>query len=237
MLVVPSCKYHLPRPRRRVARRRVRLHDAPAPRRVGRAATCGGGDAAREGLQPDARRLRPRLAGGDRPRVSAVTGLIREAAAARPVSVGLKIFNAIFDDDFQLEMLASSTSDAGRAAGRLHRLRQPALRPRSGVRGHAGCRLRRPRSERPQPAGARAAGTLEQRGEYHGAPPDQRDGGHRSGRMAAEYLLRGASTFQMHTLFQLPSSEYRMHGAARPSTRCTSSISIRSGVSSLASCA
>ena len=31
-----------------------------------------------------------------------------------------------------------------------------------------------------------------------------------SGRIAAEYLLRGASSFQIHTYFQLPSSEYKM---------------------------
>jgi hypothetical protein len=31
-----------------------------------------------------------------------------------------------------------------------------------------------------------------------------------SGRIAAEYLLRGASSFQMHTYFQLPSGEYSM---------------------------
>ena len=28
--------------------------------------------------------------------------------------------------------------------------------------------------------------------------------------MAAEYLLRGASSFQMHTIFQLPDSEFTM---------------------------
>lgn len=31
-----------------------------------------------------------------------------------------------------------------------------------------------------------------------------------SGRIAAEYLLRGSSSFQMHTFFQLPSGEYSM---------------------------
>jgi hypothetical protein len=31
-----------------------------------------------------------------------------------------------------------------------------------------------------------------------------------SGRIAAEYLLRGASSFQIHTFFQLPSGEYTM---------------------------
>src|SRR5205814_9717416 len=31
-----------------------------------------------------------------------------------------------------------------------------------------------------------------------------------TGRIAAEYLLRGASSFQIHTYFQLPSAEYKM---------------------------
>src|SRR5205814_9010157 len=36
-----------------------------------------------------------------------------------------------------------------------------------------------------------------------------------SGRLAAEYLLRGASSFQMHTLFQLPDGEYAMRAGAK----------------------
>ena len=36
-----------------------------------------------------------------------------------------------------------------------------------------------------------------------------------SGRIAAEYLLRGASSFQMHTLFQLPDSEFTMPGGGK----------------------
>src|SRR6185369_5967235 len=36
-----------------------------------------------------------------------------------------------------------------------------------------------------------------------------------SGRCAAAYLARGASTFQLHTFFQLPASEYRMRGGRK----------------------
>jgi hypothetical protein len=36
-----------------------------------------------------------------------------------------------------------------------------------------------------------------------------------SGRLAAEYLLCGASNFQMHTLFQLPDSEFAMRGGSK----------------------
>ena len=46
-----------------------------------------------------------------------------------------------------------------------------------------------------------------------GAPerlPVSATGDVHSGRIAAEYLVRGASSFQMHTLFQLPDSEFAM---------------------------
>jgi hypothetical protein len=33
--------------------------------------------------------------------------------------------------------------------------------------------------------------------------------------MAAEYLLRGASSFQMHTLFQLPDGEFAMRAGSK----------------------
>lgn len=36
-----------------------------------------------------------------------------------------------------------------------------------------------------------------------------------SGRRAAEYLLRGAASFQMHTLFQLPDSEFVMSSGSK----------------------
>ncbi|HAF15211.1 MAG TPA: hypothetical protein DCK99_16240, partial [Blastocatellia bacterium] len=36
-----------------------------------------------------------------------------------------------------------------------------------------------------------------------------------TGRIAAEYLLRGASSFQIHTYFQLPSSEYKMRTGSK----------------------
>jgi hypothetical protein len=36
-----------------------------------------------------------------------------------------------------------------------------------------------------------------------------------SGRIAAEYLVRGCSTFQIHTFFQLPSTEYRMRSRSK----------------------
>ena len=36
-----------------------------------------------------------------------------------------------------------------------------------------------------------------------------------SGRLAAEYLLRGASTLQMHTIFQLPNARFSMQNGSK----------------------
>jgi hypothetical protein len=36
-----------------------------------------------------------------------------------------------------------------------------------------------------------------------------------SGKMALEYALRGCTSFQMHTLFQLPQNEYFLHTGSR----------------------
>jgi hypothetical protein len=36
-----------------------------------------------------------------------------------------------------------------------------------------------------------------------------------SGQVAVEYLLRSASTFQMHTLFQLPAADFAMAGGSK----------------------
>ena len=55
----------------------------------------------------------PTLAGSDRAAqkhiilqwLMRVTRLIRQAASPARIKVGLKLFNAVFDDDFQLEML------------------------------------------------------------------------------------------------------------------------------------
>src|SRR6185436_12191205 len=52
---------------------------------------------------------------------------------------------------------------------------------------------------------------LEQVGEIPVCPlPISGTGNIVTGKIAAEYLLRGASSFQLHTYFQLPSSEYKM---------------------------
>lgn len=221
MLVVPSCKYHLPRPGEEEWRigeytyTTRRLLDVWNARR-------GDGGAAAMPIEKD---FSPTLAGSDRAAqvstivrwLSTVTGLIRRAAAPRRVTVGLKLFNAVFEDDFQLETLRLVNESCGgedRADFLVYanRLFDP-HREFDGVKGVA---YGGPDLSARNLAVLADLRTLEQRGEI---PPCRltisATGDIASGRTAVEYLLRGASSFQMHTLFQLPTSEYRMRGGSK----------------------
>lgn len=141
-----------------------------------------------------------------------VTSLIRQGAAPAPVRIGLKVFNAILDDAFQLEMLRAINE---RCSGDsvpdflvyANRLFDPE-REFDGVRGiaYGGPDL----SSRNLNVLANLR-TLERQGVIPVCRlPISATGNIVSGRIAAEYLLRGASSFQIHTFFQLPSGEYSM---------------------------
>ena len=219
LLVVPSCKYHLPTADE--GEWRVGEYEHTTRRLLGVWETRR----AAGGVMPVEKDFSPTLAGDDRAAqaetierwMSSVTRHIREAARPRPVSVGLKLFNAMFDEGFQIEMLRLVNERCG-AGGRpdfiiyANRLFDPE-REFEGKRGvaYGGPDL----SARNLRVLARLR-ALEQRG---GVPrcafPISATGDIGSGAMAAEYLLRGASTFQMHTFFQLPNDQYRMSGGSR----------------------
>jgi hypothetical protein len=167
----------------------------------------------------------PTLAGSDRATqthiilqwLMQVTGLIRQAASPTPVKVGLKVFNAIFEDAFQLEMLRAINErcEGGDAPDFLvygNRLFDPE-REFDGVNGiaYGGPDL----SER----NLSVLGTMRAREQVRQIPtcllPISATGNIVTGRIAAEYLLRGASSFQIHTYFQLPSSEYKMRSGSK----------------------
>lgn len=219
MLVIPSCKYHLPRPEEGEWRLGEYEHTTRRLLDVWETGRAGGG------VMPVEKDFSPTLAGDDRAAqaetverwMSSVTRLIREAVRPRPVSVGLKLFNAMFDEGFQIEMLRLLNERCG-ADGRpdfivyANRLFDPE-REFEGKRGvaYGGPDL--------SARNLRVLGrlrALEQGGEIPLCSfPVSATGDICSGRMAAEYLLRGASTFQMHTFFQLPNEQYRMSGGSR----------------------
>ena len=157
----------------------------------------------------------PTLAGSDlaglRPTVlnwlRRVPELIRSAAAGQ-VRIGLKMFNTLDDDSFQLAMLAEvhgpSRPDFLVYANRL-------FDPRREFDGVTRSRLRRARPERSEPSNADGLRGAQARGEISREPLElSATGDISSGRMALEYALRGCTSFQIHTLFQLPSEAYTM---------------------------
>jgi hypothetical protein len=214
MPVVPSCKYHLPRngegewklgEYEYTTRRLLDVWQEHGP----------------NGLpMPIEKDFSPTLAGSDRAAqkhiilrwLRRVTGLIRQAAKPLPIKVGLKVFNAVFDDAFQLEMLR--TINEGCEAEDVpdflvygNRLFDPD-REFDGVKGIA---YGGPDLSDLNLAVLGSMRALEQVGEIPICQlPISATGNIVTGRIAAEYLLRGATSFQMHTYFQLPSSEYKM---------------------------
>lgn len=137
--------------------------------------------------------------------LSQVPRLIRQTVHGGDLSIGLKLFNAAHTDDFQVELLQHVVREA--AADFITYGNRLFDRQRSyeGVTGvaYGGPDL----SDRnlwaiqqqpiPDAMGLSATGNIT------------------TGRMAFEYLRRGATNFQMHTLFQLPDLEFEMKGGSR----------------------
>jgi len=211
MLVVPSVKYHLPTPEENSWKKeeyefttaalldRWRRHCAATP-------------------MPLEKDFSPTLAGSSRASAKAtvlewlatVPGLIHGAAAGR-VSLGLKIFNALFEDDFQLEMLRAVTACAAEERAGFLVYANRLFDPARVYEGHQGVAYGGP------DLSDRNLAVLERWLDSRTVSPlpFSATGDISSGRLAAEYLLRGASSFQMHTLFQLPDGEYAMRAGAK----------------------
>jgi dihydroorotate dehydrogenase len=215
LLVIPSVKYHLP------AREGEgwREEEYVETTRAVMAAYRSGGGPVPMPLEKD---FSPTLAGSDRASQRAIVldwlvrvpALIRQAAAGSgSVKVGLKLFNSLEDDAFQLAMLAAvhreSSPDFLVYANRL-------FDPDREFEGRRGVAYGGPdlsdRNLRMLSAmrAAQVAGTI-------AGPPLEvsATGDISSGRIAVEYALRGCTSFQIHTLFQLPASEFAMRVGSR----------------------
>jgi hypothetical protein len=219
MPVVPSCKYHLPRNSEGEWKLGEYLYTTRRLLEIWQK------DGPKDATMPIEKDFSPTLAGSDRAAEThiilqwllRVSGLIRQAASPTPIAVGLKLFNAIFDDAFQLEMLRTTNErcekdDMPDFLVYGNRLFDP-LREFEGVTGvaYGGPDL----SDRNLAILGRMR-TLEQSGQIPVCRfPISATGNIVTGRIAAEYLIRGASSFQMHTFFQLPSSEYRMKASGK----------------------
>jgi hypothetical protein len=211
MLVVPSAKYHLPGMEESCWKDDE--YKVTTLRLLQTWEKCCSGRP-----MPLEKDFSPTLAGSERASqqekikewLRAVPGLVLESAPGR-VRVGLKIFNTLFDDDFQLQMLETvhqAANEGGRANFLVYGNRL--FDPNKEFEGKRGIAYGGPDlSDRNLSVLERF---LSNRADKTPTEllPISASGNVHSGRIAAEYLLRGASTFQMHTVFQLPSSAFSM---------------------------
>ncbi len=208
-LVVPSVKYHLPMPGE------TEWLEAEYGFTTRSLLEAWGED----GPMPIEKDFSPTLAGSDRSQVRetvvewlrCVPGLVRGAVPDGEVVVGLKIFNALFDDAFQLELLRSVEQASPEAGADWIVYGNRLFDPGREFDGHVGIAYGGPdlsdRNLRVLSAFHDECGS-EMR-------PMAATGDINSGRMALEYALRGASSFQLHTFFQLPSEQFVLRSGNR----------------------
>ncbi|MGQ9462801.1 MAG: hypothetical protein ACUVRR_07060 [Candidatus Fervidibacter sp.] len=167
----------------------------------------------------------PTLAGSERASqqetiinwLATVPKLVKNAAekatglnSSQVIRIGIKVFNSLFDDDFQLEMLLKLLSEAAEGAGPdfivyANRLFDP-NREYEGVKGvaYGGPDL----SARNLKVLGKLA-KLRRQGKLPSWLPISGTGNVSSGGIAFRYILCGCTTLQIHTFFQLPLSCYR----------------------------
>ena len=217
MRIVPSVKYHLPTPQEDFWKEEEYTYTTGALVDVW---SRHHGDEP----MPLEKDFSPTLAGSERATQQAkilewlarVPGLIHGAAPGK-VSVGLKIFNTLFEDAFQLRLLESVHAvppgdDRADFFIYANRLFDPAKQFEDKVGVAYGGPDLSDRNlavlEKFLCVAGRGAGRWE-------ALALSATGDISSGRIAAEYLLRGASNFQMHTLFQWPDGEFAMRAGSK----------------------
>ena len=206
-LVVPSVKYHLPGPGEAEFRTdeyeftTARLQDVWHRHRTER--------------MPLEKDFSPTLAGDARSDERAqvllwlrrVPDLIRNGGGPRGIRVGIKLMNTRFDDAFQVEMLRAIVSGPRVPPDYLvyaNRLFDPARE----FEGTVGVAYGGPELSGRNLRCMALALRLQAAGELPSLPPISATGDILTGRRAAEYALLGATSCQMHTLFQLPDQQF-----------------------------
>ncbi len=216
LLVVPSVKYHLPAP----GETEWRTDEyALTTRALLEVFQAGGGGA----LMPIEKDFSPTLAGSDRAGHRAmvlewlrrVPTLIRSAAPqGNLVRVGLKLFNSLDTDEFQLAMLAEVHRSPARPDYLIYANRL--FDPDRVFEGTKGVAYGGPDLSDRNLRLLSALRSVQERGEIATAPLEiSGTGDIHSGRIAVEYALRGCTSFQIHTLFQLPAGEFAMRSGTK----------------------
>jgi hypothetical protein len=195
MVVLPSVKYHLPRLDEPFRTGEYRHTTERLIAAWGRSALP---------LEKD---FSPTLAGDpladERAQIlrwlSEVPDQIRGAASGAPIRLALKLMNARFDDDFQVQMLTAAGSADALVV--FNRLWDPNQRVAFGGFDLSGRNLRVLES-------ARRSGLS--------TPSLAGTGNVCSGRLILDYARLGCESVQLHTFFQLPLSEYPATAGSRP---------------------
>ena len=217
MQAVPSVKYHLPTPDEDFWKEEeydfttgklVEIWDRHHPH-------------LRMPLEKD---FSPTLAGSERAAqqekvlewLQRVPGLIHRAVPGK-ISMGLKMFNTLFEDSFQIRMLEavhSPPSGDDRSDFLIYANRL--FDPQKEFEGNLGVAYGGPDlSDRNLAILERFLSTHSSSEDPVERMPTSATGNIDTGRMAAEYMLRGASSFQIHTLFQLPDAEFAMRTGSK----------------------
>ena len=235
-LIVPSCKYHLPTPdedfwkieeyeyttpRLLEAWQTTSDSQSPMPLEKDFSPTLAGSDLATEQanilqwLRTVPRLIRSATTASTHSEETngidrANDSVERSGPPESQIRVGLKIFNALFEDEFQNEMLRTiHQPGSGRPDFFIYGNRL--FDPNREFDGHRGIAFGGPdlsdRNLRTMDVFRRSM----QQGDVDGPPlPWSATGNIVTGKMALEYALQGASSFQLHTFFQLPSDQYSM---------------------------
>lgn len=211
-LIVPSCKYHLPT----VDEADWNLDEYRYTTSCLLDAYTTGESDSPINPMPLEKDFSPTLAGSDKAAVQqqilnwlqSVPANIRDSVddGRNKIRVGLKLFNALFDDEFQLEMLRTIhnndvTPDFFIYGNRLFDPNREFDGKQGIAYGGPDLSDRNLRIMRQFQAERIAAGQP--------MLPWSATGNITTGKMALEYALCGASSFQLHTFFQLPNSEYK----------------------------
>jgi hypothetical protein len=164
----------------------------------------------------------PTLAGSDRASqratvlewVRRVPDLIRSAAPNDQVRAGLKLFNSQDTDEFQLAMLAEVHRSPARPDYLIYANRL--FDPDRVFEGTKGVAYGGPDLSDRNLRMLSALRSAQERGEIEVPPLEiSGTGDIHSGRLAVEYALRGCTSFQIHTLFQLPANEFAMRSGTK----------------------
>ena len=143
-----------------------------------------------------------------------VPGLLRTAAPT--ATVGLKLMNALQDDGFQVEMLRAAAASGADFLVLFNRLYDPGRAVAFGGWDLSERNLRVLDRYRAAAPGPRKSDPYVVRGSR--LPPGavfSATGNICSGRVMVEYALRGATSGQLHTGFQLPLAEYPATAGSR----------------------